>query len=277
MSFHPEWSARIVEIANKQNVREAILDNLKLHLDGKQMQSAADFIHAVKLIGTLKIMDAQPELIALLGKAGLSDAQLNNVIATLGQLGDSGSCGPLIGLARHLINIDERCQITKSKQPVWEENSAKAKTYWQILKALGNLPTAESVSFLFQAINDYAPDKRACALASLIAIYKTNSQLKLPEAIEDILRQSLKDPSPIVQLVALQSAAALPQTNLIEDILPLIDAQENTLSKQALSSLDEIAKAGKRTQVELSLREKLKSIKEEHKKIRILDILRESS
>jgi hypothetical protein len=221
----------------------------------------------------------------------LHPIQTNYLIAALGEIDDEQISTTLIDFANNLVDINERCQKPKSKQPVWEEDPVKAKAYWQILKALGQMSVGAKnaggwdppLQFLYTALSDYAPDKRACALESLMKLHKNNPQLPLPEPAQQILQLALRDPSPIMQLSALASIANLEQTDLMSDIIPLIDSQENTVSRQALASIARLYKSNTfnqpgssiaRQQIAAALQAKLNTIREEHKKIGILDILR---
>ena len=274
-----EQKKAIYDIANSDDFRKTILAVLEKATTNLPHLDVADLSSTIKLAGRLNLEESQPLLHMLLSKcrALLSDSQINNIIVALGKISahaDSTST-LLINYARELFNVQERCSLVKSKQPVFEENTAEAKIYWQILKTLGNIPTEASIAFLFQALTDYAPDKRSCALESLSANFKKNTDIKLPQSIDNILQEALKDPAAMMQLAALDNIAQLNRANLIKDILPLIDARENTVSKHALASLDHLAKSGNSAAVKAILNEKIKTIREEHKKRRIMDILQQ--
>lgn len=87
----------------------------------------------------------------------------------------------------------------------------------------------------------------------------------------------------MMQLSALNCIAALEETDLIIDVIPLVDAQENTVSKQAIASIASLYKshtfnqpdkAAFKQQIKAALQAKADATREEHKKIGILDILR---
>ena len=274
------------------NVGVRIVENLKLAIAGKAI-SAAELMHSIKLAGRLKIKEAQPLLCQLLeytisGRINLAPTQINYTVSSLGEFADQNTSQVLVGFAERLVNLDERCQKPLSKQPVFEDEPEKAKTYWHILKALGmradksrpydmlpSVPTEyPEIVFLFRALNDYAPDKRAQALESLMALHKNNAQITLPKPAQQFLQNALKDPSPIMQLAALAAIVDLNQSDLAMDIMPLIDAQENTVSKQALAAIACIYNnTNKQQEIESALQTKLKTIKEEHKLTAIRDIL----
>jgi len=266
-----------------------VINNLEIALHNKQI-SGAELTHSIRLVGRLKMEKAEPLVCELLDKSKsfLSAVQINYLIVSLGQLGDEQASTKLIAYANQVVDVSERCQKPLSKQPVYEDDSNKATAYWYVLKALGSICAADSfaelVSFLYKTLTDYAPDKRATALESLTALQKKNPQLPLPEPLESILRRVLKDPSPIMQLAAIEAVENLEQVNLINDLLPLIDAQENTVSKQAIAgiaslyksnTLNQEGQAGRRQEIKTTLQAKAKMMKEEHKKVGILDILSE--
>ena len=272
-----EYQNTLTGIISNNVLKEKILNVLKIANSDPTKIEVADLIHAIKLAGRLDMDESQPLLFALLDlyKLDLEQALLIYIIKALGQssINREYISSRLIEYSKELINIEDRCQRKKSKQPVFEEHTIEAKIYWHILKTLAHLTTQNSVAFLAQALKDYAPDKRSCALESLMAIYEKNPNIKSLESIDQILQDALKDPAPMMQLAALVSIAKLNRFGLIEDILPLIDIQENTVSKQALSVLDQISEADERTNLKVLLAEKYKTIKEEHKRKRIKDIL----
>jgi hypothetical protein len=266
-----------------------VINNLEIALHNKII-SGAELTHSIRLVGRLKMEKAEPLLCDLLDKSKsfLSPVHINYLIDSLGQLGDEKASAKLIAYANQIVDVTERCQKPLSKQPVYEDEPNKATAYWHVLKALGNISkkeiSAEPVSFLYKTLTDYAPDKRASALESLGALQKNNPQLPLPEPLESILRRVLKDPSPMMQLAAIDAVANLEQVNLINDLLPLIDAQENTVSKEAIAGIASLYKSYtlnqesqtiKLKEIKTTLQAKAKTMKEEHKKMGILDILSE--
>ncbi len=263
------------EILSENSLKENILRTLKIAVDGSSAIPKAELVHAIELAGRLNLSEAQALLIDLLNKNNLSDAELKQVIVSLGLIAGNEDriSSLLVDYVRKLINIDERSQLTKSKQPVYEENASGTRIYWLVLKTLANLPTASSISFLFAALQDYAPDKRSCALESIMAIYEKDSQIAFPKPIDTVLKEALKDSAPMMQLASILSIARLNRASLIDDVLPLIDAQENTVSKEALSCLENLGKAGHQVNIKNALKDKYKSIKEEHKRKRVMDIL----
>ncbi len=261
------------ENALKKNIIE-IIENTAGKLSGTRN---AELLHALRLAGQLDISQTHAKLMRLINELSddLSTNELKNVIIALSQLSAhrQESVAVLINFANKIVKVEERRQLDKRKQPVEEEDTRQIKTYWEILKALGNLTSVEAAAFLVQALDDYAPDMRSCALESIIEIHQKDSTVNLPKSIDQILQIGLKDSSPMVQLVALLGIAKLNRAELIKDIIPLIDAQENTVSKQAFNSLADIAKNGHESAVKTVLGEKIKTIKAAHKKKRILDIL----
>lgn len=269
-----EQEAALRQMANDQSLKTKIL---KIIESANDLNKDPQLIHALRLAGKLDIAQAHPVLIDLLTdqNSTLSLNELKHVIIAISLLSvdEEKTVATLINFANRLVNVQERQALSKQKQPVAEENAKEVKTYWEILRAMGNLFTNSSAIFLVNALNDYAPDMRWCALESIVEIYDKNKQVNLPKSIEDILQTALKDPSPMVQLAALLGATKLNRANLIKDIISLINAQENTVSKQALTSLSYMAQNGHGVDVKTALNEKIKTVKEEHKKQRIIDIL----
>ena len=237
-----EQKAALRQMANDQSLKTKIL---KIIESANDLNKDPQLIHALRLAGKLDIAQAHPVLIDLLTdqNSTLSLNELKHVIIAISLLSvdEEKTVATLINFANRLVNVQERQALSKQKQPVAEENAKEVKTYWEILRAMGNLFTNSSAIFLVNALNDYAPDMRWCALESIVEIYDKNKQVNLPKSIEDILQTALKDPSPMVQLAALLGATKLNRANLIKDIISLINAQENTVSKQALTSLSYMA------------------------------------
>lgn len=294
--LYENHNARII---NNAEIKKRVLNNLQTAVSDNSLRKA-ELIHTIRLAGRLKIKEAISLLVQLLTVSTRADKsrpyemdntdsneraqgrpyEINYLIVALGELGDEAAAAPLIDCANKIVDLTVRCQLSKSKQPILEENVDESKTYWHILKALGNIPTKESITFLQQALDDYAPDKRARALTSLFSAYNKNRQLALVVPADEIFVQAMQDPSPIMQLAALQSASdfyinekSVP-ANLIEEVSHLIDKQENTVSKQAISLLGTVYKTDKK--IKAALQEKLKTIKEEYKRIAILDILQQA-
>lgn len=233
-------------------------------------QSSEELKYAIYLSGRLKIVDSETVLISLLKP---DCPFLSQVIDALGQIGLNSSAAPLLKLANQTVDIHERIIMPKSKQPVLEERASAAKTFWRILKALGNFDSPDCVKFLTHAAADYAPDKRAQALSSLVAILRRNASLSTQVEVDGLLLAGLHDPSPIVQLVAIKGAASLGMANAIPEIARLTDAHENTVSKEAFSALSELSKKGHSTYVSELLEPKLKTQRELHKKRQIEELL----
>ena len=272
-----QQEAALKKIANDSALRKNVLAIIENAATNPDNDRNAELTHSLRLAGKLDISQAQPLLARLINECStkLNANELKNAIIALSQLSghEQESATILINHAEQLVNVEDRIQLNKSKQPVLEESASQTKTYWQILRALGNLVTDNAMTFLVKTLDDYAPDMRSCALESIIEIYKKDSKINLPKPIDQILQTALKDPSPMMQLTALLGVNKLNRASLINDIIPLINAQENTVSKQALSTLAHLAQSGHQIDVKSLLEEKIKTIKEVHKKKRILDIL----
>ncbi|RTL39836.1 MAG: HEAT repeat domain-containing protein [Candidatus Melainabacteria bacterium] len=226
--------------------------------------------HAIHLIGQLKIQSALPELLNMLDKnAGPTDA----IIESIEQLGDISATKQLVAMVGKLVNLDDRVNRLPSKQPVLEDNAAETKTYWQILKALGNLPAPNSMTLLTTATNDFAPDKREQALSSLISAYEKNSSLMSKTAVQDVLKKALSDPSTGIRVVALDGVGRLNKGELLEQVLDAFDAREISVSKQAKSTLSKLWAAGKSTDIEKEIQTRLKKEHDEFKRKKMEEFL----
>lgn len=273
------------KIAQNQDTQEIILKTLEKAILSEAGEKDGQLIHSLRLAGQFDILKTRETLLKLLQECHnkLSTKELNNVILALGKLSNEKeeNAKSLIAFARKLVNFDERINLTKHKQPVLEENTARIKTYWETLQALGYIVSDNAANFLVDALQDYAPDMRASALESIVRIYEKSPEINLSISLIDILKNGLTDPSPLVQLAALSGIRGLIPSKFIDDeanaiidnIIPLINAQENTLSKQAISCIDDIVTNCHTIDSKTILKNKVKSIKEEEKKKSILDIV----
>ncbi len=272
-----EQEAILTGIAATATFGNKVLEIIDRAAAGAPEDQNAELVAALSLAGKLNMCEAHTALARLLSKfsASLNTNELKNVIIAISRLSANpeDTANLLINLAKKTVKFEERLKLNKHKQPVIDEYEGGAKAYWEILRALGNVVADNSASFLVQALDDYAPDMRACALESIVEICEKDPQMNLPQPIEKLVQIALTDPSAMVQLAALRGVTKLDQANLINDIVPLINVQENTVSKQAISTLAYLAKRGHGLVVKTTLEEKIKVIKEEHKKQRILDLL----
>jgi hypothetical protein len=269
-----EEAVRRFEVELKAvEIRRAVFDKLKTLTaeDGREDFQKAELVASIKIAGMLEIGETAELLLPCLKKSyEFRDA----VVETLGMLHQPESVQPLIQFAKTLVNVDQRNMTAKSKQPVQEEDAGLANTYWYILKALGGIPTKESADFLLAAIDDYAPDKRAESMNSLVQVLSSRPDLKLERDVDAILTSGLRDPAPMMQIKAIAGAAKLNRVRLIDEIVRLIDANENSVSKEAFSSLAQLSGQGSEKDVLISLAQKLKTTREAYKRRKIEELLR---
>lgn len=246
------------------------LEQKVAHCKNKSMAELSSLRYEITLAGLLRIKQTEPILTALLQ----SDfALLDEVVEALGLIGSESSVQALIALANATVNVQNRSDTPKSKQPVAEDNVAKARTYWGILKALGNFTSPECTSFLITASADFAPDKRAQAISSLVATFTKNKSTDTAAAVLATLKTGLLDRSTLVQMSALNGAAKLGAASLVADMAKLLDSRENNVSRQAYLALRELSKLGHSSAINEIISPKLKTEREEHKKRQIEQLL----
>jgi HEAT repeat protein len=141
--------------------------------------------------------------------------------------------------------MSNRTQDALSANPINEIEPDKARTYWFILRALGNLSSDDSLAFLLEATQDVASDKREEALSSTIKLWcKSGGKLAKAGEIKNALQKCLSDPSPQVRIRAIEGAATLDLAELIGPLVGLINAQEMSVTRAAMSTLEKLAANG---------------------------------
>jgi HEAT repeat protein len=269
----PATLASQIAQVSKSYLNTDVMETLKALLNKANFQRPEQLSSlrcALQLAGRLQLRNTEP----LLKKALKSNFPLlPELIETLGAIGEPTTIQPLLELAGSIVDLDERIQLPKSKQPVTEQSIRDAKIYWTILGALKKFESEEVVKFLLKATDDYAPDKRAQALSSLTAVLMKNEQLKARFDLTKVIGEGLRDPSPLVQLAALRGAALSGSASNISDIVRLIDAQENTVSKESFQALSELSRQGYAQEVSELVRPKLKQQRQEHKRRQIEELL----
>jgi HEAT repeat protein len=169
--------------------------------------------HAINLAGEAQLKAAVPELIKILTDAPIYG---DEAIEALGKIGDEQCANLLIERARSLVKMESRTQNALSANPILESNPEKARTYWIILRALGNLSSDSALAFLLEATQDEAPDKREEALSSAIKLWcKSGGKLTKAGEIKNDLQKSLSDPSAQVRIKAIEGVALLDLYDLI--------------------------------------------------------------
>ncbi|MBX3152412.1 hypothetical protein KF728_19795 [Candidatus Obscuribacterales bacterium] len=205
---------------------------------------------------------------------------LDNAIEALSRLDANEASVKLIEIANAKVNLDERSNLPKQLNPVQEPSRASAKTYWLILKTLGTLPTRESAEFLIQATGDHAPDKRAQALESLIAVLEeADDSVKkdLIPALQSRLSDALVDPAADVRKTALRGVATFEIVSDLEKVVGLTKAREVSTQREAFDTLSELAKKGHKKDVLESVSQAMKSEPNVHKRQKLRDFIDDTS
>lgn len=260
----------LVEKYKSSDVANLLISSLKIDDSQNNSWAACNQRHAVHLIGELKVQKALPELLAMLDKG---DGSVDLVVESLEELGDLSATTHLVAMVGKLVDLNDRVNKLASKKPVAEDNEAEAKTYWQILKALGNLPAPNSMTLLTTASNDFAPDKRERALMSLISAYEKNSALMSKTTVQEILKKGIADSSSGVRVVALDGVARLNVIELLEQVLDAFDAREISVSKQAKAALSELWAQEHASEIKSEIQARLKKETDEFKRKKLQEFL----
>lgn len=249
---------------------QLLLKNLNVDNTQNKSLSACNQRHAIHLIGELRVQEALPELLTMLDK-GVGPVDV--IVESLEELGDVSATKQLVAMVGRLVDLDDRVSRLASKQPVAEEKDAEAKTYWQILKALGNLPAPNSITLLTTATNDFAPDKRERALTSLISAYEKNSALMSKTSIQEVLKKGIADQSPGIRVVALDGVARLNVIELLEQVLDAFAAREISVTKQAKAALSELWAQEHSAKIKSEIQARLKKETDEFKRKKLQEFL----
>jgi len=231
---------------------------------------SAELSYAIQLAGWLNLPDSRK---ALLPYLRMNFILRDAVIEAVGALGGENDADVLVNFAGNLLDVDVRNSTEKSKQPVVEADVEASKSYWAVLKALGGVATTSSAEFLLAATNDFAPDKRAQALESLARVLATKPEMALSRRVDDVFKQALLDPAPMMQLACVAAIARLNRASLISDLTQLIDANENSVSKDVFAALTKLSASGNELAVQGALKEKLGTTKDAFKRKRIEEFL----
>lgn len=229
-----------------------------------------DLQSAIILSGTL---GDQSDAGALISALRSNHPLLDDVIKTLTQLRATEASESLVRLARELVDLEDRTIQPQQKNPVHEPNQSAAKTYWLILKALGTMPSKQSVDFLLQASEDHAPDKRSQALESLITAAEALSKREVKAEFKGRLSSALSDPSPDVRKAALRGVAIFETVGDLKKVVGLTRAPEVSTQREAYETLSELAKKGHKKDVVESLAQALKTEPDAHKRQKLRDFL----
>lgn len=233
-------------------------------------QRNSGFRHKILLAGEIKLAQAQAILIKIAEES--TEFRLE-AIEALYLAGDSEAAQALTNLARKLVNLDSR-KLPKSAVPLSEKDPVNAEIYWQILRTLGKMPTAEALALMLEAMEDVAPDKREAAIDSAANILqRTDSQIARAGEVKQALVEALADPSASVKLAAARSCGSLGIAAAVPGLAKLVLAGETSLSRQALESLAELATAGEKEAVLTALNEAAKLERNSQKSKRIVDFI----
>jgi HEAT repeat protein len=233
--------------------------------------SSGDVRDAIILCGELRQESAVPALVKLLQP---EFPHIDEVVDALGATGSSDAAPQLVRVANNIVDQTNRSRLTPSKQPVVESDPDAARTYWHILRALGHLPHKDALPLLLSATSDHAPDKRQQALDSIIEVYE-----RLPDKtpgqnqVEQTITRMLEDPSTPVKLAALDGVSRLRIAGVLPEIVKLCDARENSLSKKAFQTLEELYRHGHK-EVVGAVETRLKHEHNSYKRRQLEDFLR---
>jgi len=207
----------------------------------------------IKLAGEMQIAAATDTLLEMLEPSSI---YRDEIIEALGQIGNDKSAPALIKMARQLVNMERRTEGHLSADPLDEGEPEKARTYWYILRALGNLPGKETLAFLLEAAQDEAADKREEALSSLTKISTTgeNEPARAAE-VKAVLQKALTDPSAQVRIRACEGIVALNHAEAIGALAKLVNAQEMSVGRAAFRALEKMAEKGHKDSIHKALLE----------------------
>ena len=219
----------IAQTLSDKTVQEILVDGSN--------EKKNDLRHAIKLAGQLRLDYCESLLSVLKNSSNLATLAIDeDTIVALGLIGNEKAARALVDLARALVNVSNRSSALKSAQPVAEEEPERARLYWLILKALGNLNAPETIELLINACMDFAPDKREQALLSLTSLQSKFSSADI-NSVATMIEEGLHDPSPSVRIAAMSAAGELSEPRFIDKILRLSDSIEVSVSRQAFKTL----------------------------------------
>lgn len=215
--------------------------------DAKMNSAPAELRNAVILAGDLK---AQSAVAGLLSMLKVEQPFLNETIEALGKIGDVSAVQPLLFLSNQLVSMKQRTSLPLSKQPTADDNPPNTKAYWNVLKALGRIPSAVSLPYLLEAVADFAPDKRDQALISALNVYAQAPDVEEFEApIKEAVTNSLHDPAAQVRVTALGGVAQLGLGTLVGEVIKLTESAEISVGRKAFAVLSDLWDVGYEQQV----------------------------
>jgi HEAT repeat protein len=223
---------------------------------------------AIVLAGRLKLADASAQLLKSLHEKN----DLEQVIEAIGALGDPKLAPDLVQLARHTVDVKDRTNRVLSPQPVAEDDEQSAKTYWRILRSLGNLPAPDAVQLLVAAVGDFAPDKREQALLSLIEIQSLQPSLVSHNQANQAIEKGLSDANASMRVAALIGAGKGQSLANLSPIIDALNSREMSVSRQSQEALSYLWKHDS-AKVAAALAEKLEKESDSFRKQRISDLI----
>jgi HEAT repeat protein len=237
---------------------------------------SAEMRQAIGLAGDFQMQSAVPALTAMLRT---DNPLLDPTIESLGRIGDPDSATALIKLAKQLVDMSSRTALPLSKQPIAEENARSCKSYWQVLKALGESPAVSSIPYLLEATADYAPDKREQALASLLAAYASGGSQSVPHknSVIAAVTAALNDPAPQLRVVALDGVAQLDESSCIAEVVKLVEAPEISVGRKALSTLEALGSGGHKQAVCKALTDAINTHGDDFRRNQLVEFLAQLS
>lgn len=244
----------------QENHKELLLNAVR-KTNWTSALDASQARHALYLIGSLSVYSAVPDLLQL---AKPDYPMLPELVEALGELKDASAAPHLVQLSTSFVDLEARRAHAISNRPIEEENQTAALIYWTILKSLGQMPTNQSVDFLLKASEDYAPDKRGQALASLINAYKKlyqtfpDTKPKYQEQINEAITRGLHDDAAPVRVCAIEGVASLSLISFLPTILKLINSSEVSVKRASASAIEELAAHGYIEEVKTALETKIK-------------------
>ena len=228
-----DLEADLQSAKSKSHIESILTSYAKKHVGSTKIE----LLDAIKLAGALKLTSTTNNLLELLK---VVSPLREDIVAALGAIGDARAVTALIELANSLYKPEERSGPSLSSKTVEEDDNDKAKLYWRVLEAFGNLPSKLTVQFLFKAAADFAPDKRQQAVESLCNLFGSFTPEEKSQFAE-LVAETLEDPSTPVRVSALKGVAALNAVQHIDKVLKLSDSQEPSVSRQALTTLGRLS------------------------------------
>lgn len=256
------------ELHSKSSISQ-IEFTLSTYAKKRAVTTNVELQDAIKLAGALKLTTTTNNLLELLKVASPLQEQ---IVFALGQAGDARSISSLLELANSLYKPEERTSPSLSSKTVEENDTNKAKLYWRILEALGNLPSKLTVQFLFKAAADFAPDKRQQVLESLCNLVSSLTPEERTQ-LNQLVSESLEDPSAPVKVSALKGVAALGAVSYLDKVLKLSESLEPSISRQALQTLAQLSYSGDAT-VLAAIKSKIAQESDPTRKKRLENVLK---